>query len=784
MHITESAGNGPVYASALIKGEKMGWWRQRLLGIAVGAILVGAGAAAALSKAGLGYPAVVGVLAAAVTAGLSLIGPVILSRWNSVGQRRADQAKSLSNGSLANFTGSLRRVRDFSDPVVLGVHEAAARPETAGVNSSRVPEYVSREVDRELRQGMTNAGFILVTGPSTAGKSRTAYEAMRLALRDHRIIAPGGKKDVAAALDRFGREHKCVLWLDDLERFIGPDGITRTIIIQVLHGTGHHRVVVATIRDGELERHAPGSGSPASIDTELQRGMREVIEQAWKIRVSGDFSQRELEGARASGDPRIAWALEHAGEYGVTQSLTAAPRLLRTWKSGQERFPRGAALVTAAVDCRRAGLTGPLPKRLLEELHALYLVGSPAGRTQPESLKTAWNWATIPPEGAVVPLLRLVGQSGYTVFDYLVDSAQRHLTASDLVPRPVLASALRYADPAEAQSIAWTATYQSDNATALRAFRQAYRVLSGKVDPERPEMVRMRVEIANAEYACSYFNRAEASFRDAISSCERVLGAHDQLTLAARIRLGFLLTDSWRPEAAETEFKKILVDVQGDGELEISVRHGLAILYTNLGKHSDAVREFTEVIASWEATYGRDDLRVLVPRCYRALALERMDSLDEARAEQEVVFAAMKARWGLEHHGTLQSLNNLAEVLRKQGLLDESREAYTLVRDVRVRVLGAEHVATLGGYARLAGVLAQQGRRAEALDAYQSLVKSYPRVFGESHPETLQVRRELADILQIMGYPREAEKQRRAIRRVERKTSNANNSSIPWAKNK
>jgi hypothetical protein len=241
-----------------------------------------------------------------------------------------------------------------------------------------------------------------------------------------------------------------VLWLDDLERFAGPDGLTRAAIGRVLDGRRHHRLIVATMRDGELERHGSDDAGAGKVDRELQRSVRDVIEQAQKVEVHGAFSSAEFSRARGSTDARIIWALAHAGEYGITQCLAAAPRLLRAWRSGWGSSPRGAALVAAAVDCRRAGLTSPLPRRLLEELHQIYL-SRHGGSSPPEPLETAWNWATTSPDGATVALLRRADQSGYTVFDYLVDSAQRHRTADDLIPRQVLVRALRYADPAEAQ---------------------------------------------------------------------------------------------------------------------------------------------------------------------------------------------------------------------------------------------------------------------------------------------------------------------------------------------
>lgn len=379
-------------------------------------------------------------------------------RWTRARRGQDEQLNALAEGCLANTDGTLKTVREFTDPLRLGVHEAATLigPD-AESTADGIPAYVIREVDGELQKRLAGAGFVLVTGPSAAGKSRTCYEAVQAVMPGHRLIAPESKKYLAAAIARFAQERRCVLWLDDLERFTGPDGLTRAAIGRMLDSRGHHRAIVATMRDGELERHAPGDTGTDTLGRELQRSVRDVIEQAWKIEIRSAFSAAELARARDSGDPRIARALAQASKYGVTQYLAAAPRLLHTWKSGWVRSPRGAALIAAAVDCRRAGLTGPLPQRLLEDLHGLYLDRQAGNRARGGTREAAWEWATTPPDGAAVPLLRRVGRLGYTVFDYLVDSAQRHVSADDLIPRQVLAAALRYADPAEAQSVGWTA---------------------------------------------------------------------------------------------------------------------------------------------------------------------------------------------------------------------------------------------------------------------------------------------------------------------------------------
>ncbi len=736
----------------------MGWWRRWRLGLAATAAGASLGIPAVLAAAGVRNWIVLtaGAAAAAIASGVS---QVARARWSHARLRHDDQLTALAEGWLANADGTLKTVRHTTDPVRLGVHESAelGRPQDENT-ADRVPAYILREVDEKLRQRLSAAGFVLVTGQSSAGKTRTAYEALQAAVPGHRLIAPDSKRHLAAAIAPFERERRCVLWLDDLERFVGPDGLTRAAIGRVLDGRRHHRLIVATMRDGELERHGSDDVGPGKVDRELQRSVRDVIEQAWEVEVHGAFSAAEFSRARDSTDARVIWALAHAGEYGVTQCLAAAPRLLRAWRSGWESSPRGAALVAAAVDCRRAGLTSPLPRRLLEELHQFYL-SRHIGSSPPERLETAWNWATTSPDGATVALLRRANQSGYTVFDYLVDSAQRHRTADDLIPRQVMIRALRYADPAEAQSIGWTARAQDFYDIAKQAFRQAYDALAPSMGAEHPEILQIRANLAYAQYGCGRFEEAEADLRFTISASERVRGSRDRLTLATRIILCYLLSDARKLTEAETEYHSILGILGGHDDLEATTRNGLAILYENQGRYPEAEQEFRRVIEFQRVRYGHDHINTLVSRCYRALALERMDRLAEAQTEQEAVLAALKVTRGLENFLTLQSLSNLAAVMRKQDRLEESRQAYICVLEIRTRILGAEHPATLGGHACLAAVLAEQGRIADALAAYRFLVKTYTRRYGALNSETIQVRRELASLLQRTGRATEAERQ-------------------------
>lgn len=706
----------------------MVWWRRMRPGLA-----------ATMAGAALGIPAVLAAAGvrdwrllaagAAAAALLSAGSQVSRARWSRVRLRRDDQLSAVAEGCGGNADGTLKSVRDFRNPVRLGVHEAAAmsQPDDEGL-AERVPAYVPRDlIDDRLRRRLASAGFVLVTGPSAAGKSRAAYEAIQAAVPGHRLIAPDGRKYLAAALDRFGQERRCVLWLDDIERFTGPDGLTRTAIGRVLDGRGHHRLIVATIRDGELERHVPDETGLDAAGKELRRGVREALELAWKVEVRSTFSAAELARARVSGDPQIARALQRRGEYGVTQYLSSAPRLLAVWRSGRQHSPRGAALVAAAVDCRRAGLTGPVPRKLIEQLHELYL-GRPAdGHQRAETLRAAWAWATTPPDGITVPFLRSTGQGDYAVFDYLIDAVQRHVTADDLIPRQVLSSSLRYAGPAEAQSIGWTAMAQNMWEVGRLAFAQANNTLAGSMGNEHPEVLRIRANLAHAQYACSMLEEAEAGFRSAIGSCQRVLGDRDRLTLATQINYCHMLADVGRLTDADVAYQSVLGALDGFEDLELSARDGLATLNFKRGRYSEAEAGFRLLVTACTAKYGPGHIDTLASRCYWALALERLDRLEEAQAEQEAALAALEVTWGHEHFTTLQSLSNLAAVMRKQGRLEAARVAYTRVLEIRTRVLRPDHFATLQGHACLAGVLAEQNRLPEAEAAYRIVTSGFAR---------------------------------------------------------
>ena len=79
-------------------------------------------------------------------------------------------------------------------------------------------------------------------------------------------------------------------------------------------------------------------------------------------------------------------AVEHVPAY-VPRDADAR---LRDWEDARGaaagRHARGAALVAAAIDLRRAGYTGPIPRVVLGQVQEQYLTGPEHGRTPREPL--------------------------------------------------------------------------------------------------------------------------------------------------------------------------------------------------------------------------------------------------------------------------------------------------------------------------------------------------------------------------------------------------------------
>jgi len=157
------------------------------------------------------------------------------------------------------------------------------------------------------------------------------------------------------------------------------------------------------------------------------------------------FSAGELDRAARAGDPGLTEALRNAQTYGVAEYLATGPKLLQEWEDARDSpgpHARGAALISAAIDIRRAGYTSAIPRAVLDAVHAYYLEDAEQARQPREPLANAWVWATRTAQATAALLDARTDDGPVEVFDYLVDTIQRREGSSSHVPESVVRAAI------------------------------------------------------------------------------------------------------------------------------------------------------------------------------------------------------------------------------------------------------------------------------------------------------------------------------------------------------
>lgn len=109
----------------------------------------------------------------------------------------------------------------------LGVHPAihgTTPPDTDG--AFVLPDYIERDHDRQLRNRLAQAAsaeqaaLVLVRGESCTGKTRTAFEAVRVCLTGWQLVFPKNATRLLALFDADALAPRTVLWLNEAQNFL------------------------------------------------------------------------------------------------------------------------------------------------------------------------------------------------------------------------------------------------------------------------------------------------------------------------------------------------------------------------------------------------------------------------------------------------------------------------------------------------------------------------------------------------------------------------------------
>ncbi|MFH8611281.1 hypothetical protein ACH4D5_27765 [Streptomyces sp. NPDC018029] len=317
------------------------------------------------------------------------------------------------------------------DPIRdLGVHPPMQLDEWVGITP-----YIRRSVDGELDALLSQgSGFVVLEGNSASGKTRTAYEALARSGEvdgERAIVVAKDGISLRALISAGFRLENTVVWLDDLEKFIGADGLDEGLV-RLLSGNGV--LFLATLRSAA--KGAMASATAGAPGRSLSSISKAVMASATRIRIDRTLNEKEIRAVgRQRSDRRISMALDKARHAGLAEFLAAGPAALERWRDGQDGASEvGAALISAAIDFRRAGYFSPIPQEWIEAAFGAYLDPRIATRVEPVQLSDAISWATEPLHGAS-SCLEVAGDRLFSPFDYLVDHIQEEEADENRISR-------------------------------------------------------------------------------------------------------------------------------------------------------------------------------------------------------------------------------------------------------------------------------------------------------------------------------------------------------------
>lgn len=695
-------------------------------------------------------------LPAALSAGVAVVTGTLAGLWTTRGanalQARDDQDRAAARLIRPGSRNRLPRVRERDDPVLLGVHPAAPADESGA--RRRTPPFILRDITPELTDLITRDRFVLVVGESTAGKSRVLYEAMRALLPEHWLVEPNSRQAVEVAVDTVTARRRSVLWLDDLERFLGTDGLTGAAVEAVLSASGGDRFILATMRAEEHAKYSarggPGVEEPRR---EALRSGWDVLRLATHVHLPRTWSSQELErAAEHRSDHRIREALEHGDQFGLAEYMAAGPQLLADWRDAWApgTHPRAAALVLAAVDARRAGIHRPLDLATLTVLHEPYLQDRGGARLRPEPLDSALAWATTPLH-ATSSLLIPDAAANYLAFDYLIDAIEK-----SPIPNHALDTLISIATADEAVEVGYFAWRLLRLDQAENAFRRAELKGNTTATSSRCDLVRDR----NGQAASVQLTKEIAESR------ARRLGPDHPDVLHAQLSYGWELGMTGDTATALEHMKQLLpkaARVHGEHDRKtLHIRDGIANWTAHAGDPAAAAAMYTDLIGNYTDMLGNTDPTIFQWRdAHAEWTAEAGDVAEALRLRTNLVEDMESAR--LPRHDILGARYRLAYFTTRAGQFEEAQRLWRRVIAESHALHGALHSTTLSAREDLADCIGQSGDASTAVIQINNVLDDLQKLGGPRTRDVVMCRGRLAHWTGEGGDPTSAVRELRQV---------------------
>lgn len=362
-----------------------------------------AAAGVAAGATALQVPGAPGKVLAAVAAALGVGVPLAVDGPWKRSQARHERISEIIRQLPGGGNGRLPTVSSMVDVTSAAVHPSIPLPGADHDHQpTSCPAYIERDVDAQLHTLLTSGRnvFVILVGPSSAGKTRTTLHHLVESLGTWRLFWPASGVEFNEYVAASGNLRRIVVWLDNLtELLLTGQAMSVASINHVLQAR-QPTVIIGAVTPAMFDQITT---SPPDAPYEVSSAARQILRMAYRIDLDVEFSPAEMKRAtQLDADPRIAEALAH-GESRLTEYLAAVPNLRTKWRHGMSA-PRGltpvaARVVTAAALCRLAGHPNPVPAPMLRDAALSLLTGKLKASVGADWFEQATQWAREPVRG-------------------------------------------------------------------------------------------------------------------------------------------------------------------------------------------------------------------------------------------------------------------------------------------------------------------------------------------------------------------------------------------------
>ena len=392
--------------------------------------------------------------------------------------------------------------------------------------------YVHRDEEDAIRAYLRSRRPVLLIGSSMVGKTKMAARVVAEEFGSWPVVIPDSKTALADLDAKDVALQHSVIWLDDIDRLIGVGGITDGTLRR-LAAAGN--VIMGTIRAGAYERFRPSD--------QLRPPEWDVLTSFEHIFISRDLTKKEQERlASVVDDPEIQDRIRDVGLGEYVGAAGQVAEALHLGAAGADIV--GYALVLAAADWRRCGMTRPVPAAMLSPLAEPHLDQRRRARLHDQdSFTSGLAWATRDINHNV-SLLQPSGTDSYVLYDYALD-----LISQQGIPVPAdsWAVVMTDAEASELVAIGYAAevTYHRTE-TAIQALRAA--ASSAQYDVAPTAACNLGILLAEQGDVAG----ARAAYQQAIDS-----GHEDWAPIAAE-KLGGLLKQQGDVVGARAAYQQVI----------------------------------------------------------------------------------------------------------------------------------------------------------------------------------------------------------------------------------